>query len=581
MAKGWRLVLLSFLVSLFSSSMAFAQTTTAFTYQGRLTDGGTQPTNTYAMEFRLFASPAGDDQIGTPLTFDGVGTHPAPVPVANGVFTVQLDFGGATAFDGGARWLQIAVKKPTDSSFVTLTPRQPITSTPYAITATNSSQLNGKAASEYVLTHRFAHDDARPPLSGSDNYIQNGTAQQSGDFNIGGSGTVAGTLSGSIVNATTQFNLGGGRILTAPGTNNLFVGAAAGSGNTGSSNTFVGANAGGTNITGSNNTAIGAAAALTSPALSFATAIGAGAKAIVSNEIMLGRIAGQDEVFIPGSATVNNHLAVDSVGANSLEATTLTSIKLGVGSFTAPTQTLQVTGNGTISGKVGIGTTSPEQTLHVNGLGVLSTGSGAGFVFRDRGSTSANDDWLWYSTGNVARFRRANDPNPGDLFTISSTGVVQLFGLGSAGGVALCFNPGNQISLCSSSIRYKNNINNFSSGLDLIRRLRPVSFNWKANNQADMGLVAEEVADVEPLLVIHNDKGEVEGVKYDRVGVVLINAVKEQQAQIEDQRTLIRSQQQLLETQQRQIEQQQRQVDALKTHVCSMKASAGICKKEQ
>jgi peptidoglycan hydrolase CwlO-like protein len=96
-----------------------------------------------------------------------------------------------------------------------------------------------------------------------------------------------------------------------------------------------------------------------------------------------------------------------------------------------------------------------------------------------------------------------------------------------------------------------------------------------------MGLVAEEVADVEPLLVIHNDKGEIEGVKYDRVGVVLINAVKEQQAQIEDQRTLIESQQKSLETQQRQIEQQQRQVDALKRLVCSMNGSADICRKEQ
>ena len=36
-------------------------------------------------------------------------------------------------------------------------------------------------------------------------------------------------------------------------------------------------------------------------------------------------------------------------------------------------------------------------------------------------------------------------------------------------------------------------------------------------------------------------KGEIEGVKYDRVGVVLINAVKEQQAQIEQQRSQIAS----------------------------------------
>jgi hypothetical protein len=40
------------------------------------------------------------------------------------------------------------------------------------------------------------------------------------------------------------------------------------------------------------------------------------------------------------------------------------------------------------------------------------------------------------------------------------------------------------------------------------------------------------VATVKPLLVIHNDKGEVEGVTYDRINMLLINAIKEQQAEI-------------------------------------------------
>ena len=115
-----------------------------------------------------------------------------------------------------------------------------------------------------------------------------------------------------------------------------------------------------------------------------------------------------------------------------------------------------------------------------------------------------------------------------------------------------------------SSIRYKENINNFPHGLDLIRRLRPVSFNWKEGGMADMGLIAEEVAKEEPLLASYDEKGEVEGVKYDRVGVVLINAVKEQQAQIEKQQKLIESQQQ--------------QIDSLKKLVCATNPAAAICK---
>jgi hypothetical protein len=48
--------------------------------------------------------------------------------------------------------------------------------------------------------------------------------------------------------------------------------------------------------------------------------------------------------------------------------------------------------------------------------------------------------------------------------------------------------------------------------------------------------VAEEVSEAAPLLVTRNAVGEVEGVRYDRVGAILVNAVQEQQRQIELQR---------------------------------------------
>ena len=54
-----------------------------------------------------------------------------------------------------------------------------------------------------------------------------------------------------------------------------------------------------------------------------------------------------------------------------------------------------------------------------------------------------------------------------------------------------------------------------------------------------LGLIAEEVAEIEPLLVTHNGNGKIEGVKYDQIGMVLINAVKEQQAQIQQQQKQI------------------------------------------
>lgn len=164
---------------------------------------------------------------------------------------------------------------------------------------------------------------------------------------------------------------------------------------------------------------------------------------------------------------------------------------------------------------------------------------------------------------------------PQDRLEVS--GILRVATLGSAGGTYLCRNASNQISTCSSSLRYKTNLAPFRGGLNLISRLQPITFNWKANGEADLGLGAEEVAKVEPLLVTHNDKGEIEGVKYDRVAVVLLNAVKEQQAQIKKQTEMIQRQQNELHTQGQLIKQQQSQLASLKRVVCKSHPKARNC----
>jgi hypothetical protein len=68
--------------------------TSEFAYQGKLSDAGNSANGTYQMEFKLFGSLSGADQIGA------MTTKPS-VSVTNGVFNVGLDF-GAAAFDGTA-----------------------------------------------------------------------------------------------------------------------------------------------------------------------------------------------------------------------------------------------------------------------------------------------------------------------------------------------------------------------------------------------------------------------------------------------------------------------------------------------
>ena len=103
---------------------------TAFTYQGCLNDGGQPANGSYDLRFAVFDAVSGPSQIG------GVLTNVATL-VANGLFTVTLDFGPGV-FTGEARWLEIGVRaNGSPADFTTLSPRTPLTPAPYALLAGN------------------------------------------------------------------------------------------------------------------------------------------------------------------------------------------------------------------------------------------------------------------------------------------------------------------------------------------------------------------------------------------------------------------------------------------------------------
>src|SRR5437016_2416173 len=169
-----RIVLRLFALLLLLNAGRVVAQTSMFTYQGRLTDGGTPANGDYDLQFVLWDSLSGGSQIGSTQTLPAV-------QVSGGVFTVTLDF-GANAFPGANRFLEISAQLSGASSFTLLLPRQPITSTPYAVrsgnatladTATNATQLGGVGASQYVQTNDSRLTDARSPTAGSSNYIQN------------------------------------------------------------------------------------------------------------------------------------------------------------------------------------------------------------------------------------------------------------------------------------------------------------------------------------------------------------------------------------------------------------------------
>jgi len=367
-----------------------------FTYQGKLTDGGNPANGTYLMQFSLFDASSGGTQIGPTLTFDG-SLGPPAVQVTNGIFSVPLDFGVPTPpfdntprFDGSPRWLQIAARKIGDVTYTPLSPRQPITSEPYAIrsssaanadTAANSTQLGGLAAAQYVTTTDPRMTDARTPIPGSANYIQNGTATQAlSNFKISGTG------SAGIFDAATQYNLNGFRFLSADSSNNnLFVGQGAGNFNsTGFQNTFVGQEAGLTNQGGSGNTYFGSAAGENNQAGNSNSFFGSsagqsnngGSNSFFGAQSGWKNLGGGGNTFVGllsgqtntngGSNTLVGALAdvasanLTNASAFGTEATVSQSNSLVLGSING-------INGATADTNVGIGTTAPTQRLHVVG----------------------------------------------------------------------------------------------------------------------------------------------------------------------------------------------------------------------
>ena len=131
-------------------STLFAQGT-AFTYQGRLTSGASPANGSYDLKFGVFDAATNGTLVST-----GYATNSATA-VSGGLFTVTLDFGDV--FAGPGRWLEIAVRTNGGGAFSTLSPRQQLTSIPYAIRATAANSAS-TATSATTANHADTADAA-------------------------------------------------------------------------------------------------------------------------------------------------------------------------------------------------------------------------------------------------------------------------------------------------------------------------------------------------------------------------------------------------------------------------------------
>ena len=225
---------------------------TAFTYQGRLNDGGSPANGSYVLRFSLYPAAGNSLPLGAPVTL-------SPEDVTNGLFTVTLNFGPGI-FTGASRWLGLEVRTNGNAvffPFVSLTPLQPILPAPYAIYAgsvdamgiigvvPNATSFSGPLLGDVTGTQGAtvvasvngvtAFDVASGAIRANAATPVNagGTIVKRDDFGNFSAATITGTFAGNGAGVTevnaatlgglTSFNFWklGGNFFTSPGTHFL------------------------------------------------------------------------------------------------------------------------------------------------------------------------------------------------------------------------------------------------------------------------------------------------------------------------------------------------------------------------
>ena len=559
---------------------ATAQQTTGFTYQGRLDVSGLPANANYDFLFFLFDALSGGAQ-------QGASASRPNVMVTNGIFNVSLDFGAT--FPGANRFLEIRVKPAGGPTFTVLTPRQQITSTPYAI---NAAQLGGVSAT---------------------GFLQNGTSQQgSANFNISGNGTVGGTLTGNVVNATTQYNIGGNGVLSVAGDGNIFAGLGAGTSNSGGgSNSFFGANAGESNTDGYYNSYFGADAGRANQTGTLNAIFGfyAGHSNTSSNNSFFGAQAGDsngtgssNSFFGYGAGGSNNGGANNTIigaGADVGLSNLTNATAIGYSAYVTQSNSLVL---GSINGvhgaiadtNVGIGTTAPTARLNVVTSSTNAADNTATFRAPNIGPNlshihyGTNGDWYIRSAATAGKV--VLQDTGGNVGIGAPTPLDKLHVNGEV-RVANCVrnSAATQIAgTCPSDLRFKRDITPFPNLLDQVVKLQPVNFYWRSGEfpqqhfgtSQSYGLIAQEVEAVLPDLVSTDQQGY-KAVNYSKLPLLLLQAFREQHElskKLNAERDgRINQQQTQINSQQEQIAQQRSEIDALKRTVCQERPNAGLC----
>jgi len=313
-----------------------------------------------------------------------------------------------------------------------------------------------------------------------------------------------------------NFTLAGGTLNTGVGVNSLNTI------DTGIRNTAMGVNSLQSTTDGNDNTGIGYAALRINTTGSRNTAVGY--TALEFNTIGIENTA-MGWLALNDNTTGSNNVVI---GAGALAQNTTGSNNVVIG------RNAMAQNNGANNTVLG----ANAAPLLTGGIQNVMIGSGIS-------SLAASGDNNIYIDG--SGLSPASESDTIRIGNTQTTCFVQgIFGATSIGGTAVVVNAAGQLGTLVSSKRFKHDISEMDNASSRIFDLNPVTFvyNGDTNRETQYGLIAEDVAQVFPNLVVEDSNGEAMAVRYEVLPVLLLNEVQKLKVafdneQLENQNTRI------------------------------------------
>jgi hypothetical protein len=316
---------------------------------------------------------------------------------------------------------------------------------------------------------------------------------------------------------------------------------------TGSNNTANGSGALQNNTTSGNNTAVGYQALMSNTGDNANDNTAVGYQALISN---IGSMFGGDKNT--------------AVGSNALRANT------GFGNTAIGYYAMS--GNTTGTNNTVIGVNALVAASNTSGSNNIAIGNSAAF-FVSNGSNNIH-------IGSVGASGDNSTIRIGDQGYQTAFVAGGIYGV-APGGVPVVINSSGQLGAPTSSRRYKEDIQDMGDASRGLMDLRPVTFRYKkaaedGSKPLQYGLIAEEVAEVYPDLVVYTKDGLPDAVQYQNVNAMLLNEVQRQQAESTTQKEQIRRLEQMIKDQNEGFQQRLAKLEAALASTSGVEKASGV-----